>query len=149
MTAKAGAPEVYDQLKLLIGEWEAELPGFGRMKSTVRVISNGKAIEETIGTPDDNEVSVYTLNADKILLTHYCAMTADGHQVRLQTLSIKNAPSRLEFGFVSATNLHSKGAPHMRRVILTIIDADHYSSKWTKSENGKDTEFVLNFVRRL
>jgi hypothetical protein len=75
-------------------------------------------------------------------------MTADGHQVRLQTPPINDAPSRLEFGFVSATNLHSKGAPHMRRVIVTIIDPDHYTSKWTKSENGKDTEFVLNFVRR-
>ena len=70
-TSFAGAPEVYEQLKSLVGEWEAELPGFGKLTSSVRLVSNGKAIEEVIGTPKDNELSVYTLNADKILLTHY------------------------------------------------------------------------------
>jgi len=146
--AKAGATEVYEQLKSLAGEWETELPGFGKMISTVRLVSNGKAIEEIIGTPKDNELSVYTLNADKILLTHYCAMTADGHQIRLQTRRLGSAADRIEFGFASATNLHSKAAAHMRRVIMTITDRDHYSEKWTKTENGKDSEFDLNFVRR-
>ena len=36
----------------------------------------------------------------------------------------------------------------MRRVIMTISDRDHYSEKWTKTENGKETEFDLKFVRR-
>jgi hypothetical protein len=144
----AGAPEVYEQLKSLAGEWEAELPGFGKLTSSVRVVSNGKAIEEVIGTPNDNELSVYTLNADKILLTHYCAMTPDGHQVRLQTPRLGSAPDHLDFGFSSATNLHSRAAAHMRRVIMTISDRDHYSEKWTKTENGKETEFDLNFARR-
>ena len=79
-TSLAGAPETYEQLKLLAGEWEAELPGFGKLTSSVRVVSNGKAIEEIIGTPKDNELSIYTLNDDRILLMHYCAMTPDGHR---------------------------------------------------------------------
>jgi hypothetical protein len=145
--ALAGAPNVYTQLKSLAGEWEADLPGFGKLTSSVRLVSNGKAIEEVIGTPADNEVSLYTLDGDKILLTHYCAMTADGHQVRLQTPSLGAAPLALDFAFAGATNLHSKAAPHMRRVIMTIADHDHYSEKWTKTENGKDTVFELNFVR--
>jgi len=144
----AGASEVYEQLKSLAGEWEAELPGFGKLTSTVRVVSNGKAIEEIIGTPDDNELSVYTLNIDKLVLTHYCAMTPDGHQVRLQTPRLGSSADHLEFGLVSATNLHSKAAAHMRRVIMTISDHDHYSEKWTKTENGQETEFDLEFVRR-
>jgi hypothetical protein len=144
----AGAPEVYEQLKSLAGEWQAELPGFGTLTSSLRVVSNGKAIEETIGTPKDNELSVYTLNADRILLTHYCAMTPDGHQVRLQTPRLGSAPATLNFSFTGATNLHSQAAPHMRRVIMTIADGNHYSEKWTKSDNGKETVFDLKFVRR-
>jgi hypothetical protein len=66
----AGAPEVCEQLKSLAGEWEADLPGFGKL------------------------------------------------------------------------------APHMRSLTMTISDRDHYSEKWTKTENGKQTEFDLNFVRR-
>jgi hypothetical protein len=147
-TGFAQSAEAYAQLKSLAGEWEADLPGFGKMTSSVRLVSNGRAIQEIIGTPADNEVSIYTLNADKILLTHYCAMTPDGHQVRLQTPKLSSTLNRLEFSFVSATNLHNKAAPHMRRVVMLIADRDHYSEKWTKTENGKDTEFDLDFVRR-
>jgi len=39
-------------------------------------------------------------------------------------------------------------APHMRRVLLTIIDRDHFRERWTKTEAGKDTVFDLQFVRR-
>jgi len=147
-TSVAGASEVYEQLKSLSGDWEAELPGFGKLTSTVRVVSNGKAIEEIIGTPDNNELSIYTVNIDKLLLTHFCAMTPDGHQVRLQTPPLRPSANHIEFGFVNATNLHSKTAAHMRRVIMTISDRDHYSEKWTKTENGRETEFDLKFVRR-
>jgi len=144
----AGAPEAYQHLKALAGNWEAELPGFGKITSNVRVVSNGKAIEEVIGTPSDNEISVYTLNVDKILLTHYCAMTPDGHQVRLQTSRIGPEIGHLNFNFVSATNLHSAAAPHMRQVIMTVSDRDHYSEQWVKTENGKQTIFNLSFARR-
>lgn len=144
----AGAPEVYAQLKSLAGDWEADLPGFGTLTSSVRLASNGMAIEEVIGTPQDNEVSVYTLSDDRILLTHYCAMTSDGNRVRMQTPPLKASPARLDFGFLDATNLHGKAAAHMRRVVVTISDRDHYSERWTKTENGKDSEFELNFVRR-
>jgi len=146
-TSFAGAAEVYAELKSLAGEWAAELPGFGTITSSVRLVSNGKAIEEVIGTPKDNETSIYTLNDDRILLTHYCAMTPDGNQVRLQTARLGVVPQHLDFGFTGATNLHSKTAAHMRRVIMTISDRDHYSEKWTKIERGVDTEFELNFVR--
>jgi hypothetical protein len=118
------------------------------LTSNVRLASNGMAVEEVIGTPKDNELSVYTLNDGKLLLTHYCAMTPDGHQVRLQTSPLGGAAEHLDFAFAGATNLHSKSAPHMRRLTMTISDHDHYTEKWIKTENGKETEFDLNFVRR-
>jgi hypothetical protein len=55
---------------------------------------------------------------------------------------------RLAFRFRGASNLHRPGAPHMRRVIVTFIDNDHFTETWTKSQNGKDTVFDLQFVRR-
>ncbi len=144
----AGAADVFAQLKSLAGDWEADLPGFGKLTNTIRVVSNGKAIEETIGTPADNELSVYTLDNDRILLTHFCALTADGHQVRLLTARLSNVPDHLDFVFASAANLHSPAAPHMRRMVMTFADRDHFAEKWTKTELGKATAFDLNFVRR-
>jgi hypothetical protein len=118
------------------------------MTNTIRLVSNGKAIEETIGVPTDNEVSLYTRDGDRILMTHYCAMTPDGNQPRFETGPLTLGQTKLEFQFLSATNLHSEGAPHMRHVSLVLDARDRFSEKWTKTENGRDAVFDLNFVRR-
>jgi hypothetical protein len=145
----AGAQaDPFDQLKSLAGEWEADVPGFGKLTNSIHLVSNGKAVEETLGTPADNEVSVYTRDGNRILLTHFCALTPDGHQARLETGPLQGAQGKLTFVFLDARNLHGSAAPHMRLVLTAFIDRDHFSEKWTKSENGKDTVFDLNFVRR-
>jgi hypothetical protein len=140
--------DAFEYLKSLAGEWQAELPGFGRITSSIRLVSNGKAIEETIGTADNNEVSLYTRDGNRLLLTHFCALTADGHVVRLQSAPVQAVASPLEFGLVGTSNLHSETAPHMRRVVMTFRDHDHFEERWTKTENGADTVFDLRFVRR-
>lgn len=140
--------DAFEQLKVLAGEWQADLPGFGTITDSVRLVSNGRAIEETLGTPADNEISVYTRNGNHVLLTHFCALTPDGHVVRLETAPISGAFDSLDFVFRDATNLHALAAPHMRRVSLNIHDHDHFTEKWTRIEKGKDTVFDLNFVRR-
>jgi hypothetical protein len=137
----------FAQIQTLAGDWEADLPGYGKMQDTVRLISNGTAIEETIGTAADNEASVYTRDGDRILMTHYCAMTPDGHQVRLETGPLQRDPDRLEFVMVGSSNLHDTQAPHMRLMSMSLVDRDHFSERWTKTEAGKDTVFELNFTR--
>lgn len=145
--AESSSESAFDKLKSLAGEWQADLPGFGTMTNTIRLVSGGKAIEETIGTPAENETSLYTRRNGRTLLTHYCAMTPDGHQVRLEA-GPDGGRDSFVFAYVGATNLHSPAAPHMRRVELSIIDADHFTERWTKIEAGKDTVFDLEFSRR-
>ena len=147
-SSRADPADAFEQLKLLAGEWQADLPGYGKLTNTIRLISNGRAIEETIGTPQDNEVSVYMRDQDRVVLTHFCAMTPDGHQVRLETGHLSGPQAGLDFAFQGAINLHRPDAPHMRRVLVRFADADHFSEKWTKTEDGKDTVFDLEFVRR-
>ncbi len=144
----ASSEDAFARLKTLAGDWEADLPGYGKMQDSVRLISNGTAIEETIGTAADNEASIYTRDGDRVLMTHFCAMTPDGHQVRLESAVLHGAPDRLEFVLVGSTNLHARGAPHMRRMSMTLFDRDHFSERWTKTEAGKDTVFEMNFTRR-
>jgi hypothetical protein len=147
--AEPGPADVFEQLQSLVGQWEAELPGFGKIRNSIRLVSNGKAIEETIGTSADNEVSIYTRDGDRVSLTHFCALTPDGHVVRLATGHLKGTQDHLEFVFLAATNLHRSAAPHMRRVLTTFTDRDHFSEKWTKTEAGKDTVFELHFARQV
>jgi hypothetical protein len=147
--AQPAAPaDAFAQLQALSGEWEADLTGYGKMQNTVRLISKGTAIEETLGTAADNEASIYTRDGDRILMTHYCAMTLDGHQVRLETAALKPAADRFEFVLVGSTNLHDPKAPHMRLMSMTLVDRDHFSERWTKTEAGKDTVFEMIFTRR-
>ena len=136
-----------DRLRSLAGEWHADLPGFGTMTDLIRAVSNGKAIEEVLGTTSDNETSIYTRNGSKLLVTHFCALTTDGHIARLATAPLTGSPKQIAFTFVGATNLHSPTAPHMRQLVIEFTDADHFTEKWTKAESGKDTIFEMHFHR--
>ena len=138
----------FEQLKSLAGEWQADLPGYGQILDSIRLVSKGTAVEETLGTPSDNEVSLYTRNGKGLLLTHFCALTSDGHVARFETGAVPGLPSRLEFTLLSVSNLHDKGTPHMKRVLFTFVDREHFSEKWTKTEKGVDTVFDLSFSRR-
>jgi hypothetical protein len=147
-TAESTSQDPLDSLKSLAGDWEADLTGYGKVTSSIRVVSNGTALEETIGTPADNEVSLYTRDGRRLLLTHFCALTPGGHQARLETPDLISTKGNLEFAFKDATGLPDASAPHMRHVTVSIADHDHFTEKWTKTENGRDTVFEMHFVRR-
>jgi hypothetical protein len=147
-SAQAESPGPYEELAALAGEWEANLPGFGELRNSIRLVSNGAAVEETIGTPADNETSLYTREGGVVLLTHFCALTPGGHVARLAMQPRKGAHDPLEFVYVGSSNLPAPDSPHMRRVLITFSDHDHFTEQWTKVETAKDTVFELHFVRR-
>ena len=132
----------------LAGTWEADSPAGGKLTNTIALVSKGTAIEETIGTPEDNEVSLYTRDAGRIAMTHYCALTASGNQPRLETGVTVAGRDEFLFSFVSATNLATLGDAHMHRMVLRLKDSNRFTEVWTKREDGKDTVFALSFVRK-
>jgi hypothetical protein len=138
----------FEAMKALAGEWQAQLPGFGPINDSIRLVSKGTAVEETLGTPADNEVSLYTRDGERLLLTHFCALTADGHVARLAGAARPRGTNSVELTLVATSNLHDAAAPHMRRVLITFIDRDHFNEKWTKTEKGVDTVFDMSFSRR-
>jgi len=145
----AARSDAFEQMKSLAGEWQADLPGYGQILDSIRLVSKGTAVEETLGVPSDNEVSLYTRDGQRLLLTHFCALTPDGHVARLESSALERSPGQLELTLVSVSNLRARAAPHMRRVLITFIDHDHFSEQWTKTEKGVDTVFDLRFARRL
>jgi hypothetical protein len=142
------AVTAFDRLKALAGTWEADSPAGGKLTSTFVLVSKGTAIEETIGTPAENEVSLYTRVAGRIVMTHYCALTAEGNQPRLEAPVAAAGQREFIFSFVSADNLSNAADAHMHRMVLHLKDPTHLSEEWTKRENGKDAVFTLNFIRR-
>jgi len=142
------AADAFDRFKALAGTWEADSPAGGKLTNTIALVSKGTAIEETIGTPEDNEVSLYTRDGGRILMTHYCALTAGGNQARLVAPVTAAGQGEFVFSFVSATNLATQGDAHMRRMVLRLKDDSHFSEIRPEREKGKDTVFTLDFVRR-
>jgi hypothetical protein len=143
---QSAAVDAFDRLKALAGTWEADSPAGGKLTDTIVLVSKGTAIEETIGIPAENEVSLYARDAGKIVMTHYCALTASGNQPRLEAPVKAAGQDEFVFSFVSATNL-APGDTHMHRVVLRLKDAGHFSEDWTMREKGKDKVFTLDFVR--
>ena len=75
--AKPTALQQFESLKKLAGDW-VEVGKDGKptekVVSSIRVTSAGSAIEETLFPGGDHEmVTMYFLDGDRLLLTHYCA----------------------------------------------------------------------------
>jgi hypothetical protein len=53
----------------------------------------------------------------------------------------------IAFSFLDITNLSSPSAAHMRDLVLTFQDHNHFRAHWVYRENGKDTPSVFNYTR--
>jgi hypothetical protein len=127
------AQKSFGQLKTLAGSWLGTVttnpPSEVQGKSvhvTLRVTSMGNALMHEIkvqGRPDDPITMLY-LDADRLMLTHYCdagnrprmvgKMTPDGKSVEFEFLDISG---NMQY--------------HMHHAVFTMIDASHHSEDWT------------------
>lgn len=129
----SSASDPFEKMKTLVGEWQADLAGFGRITSSIRLVSKGMALEETLGTPADNEISLYTPSDSRVLLTHVCALTPDGHIVRAPDSPARGgsespqvpSPGLLESAHTRRTT-HAPGGRHLHRwrPLLRGMDED-------------------------
>jgi hypothetical protein len=51
--AQGDSSGAFDRLKALAGRWEADSPAGGKLANSIVLVSKGTAIEEAIGTPED------------------------------------------------------------------------------------------------
>jgi hypothetical protein len=138
---QAGGPKyessdaaAFARLKTLAGEWEADT-AMGKVHLNYEVIAGGTAlVERESGEKMPAMVTVYHLDGDRLLLTHYCMM---GNQPRMQARAFNPETGELEFQFLDATNLSGPGAGHMHNARLRFIDNDHLASQWDFYENGQ------------
>ena len=79
--------------------------------------------------------TVFHLDGDRLLLTHYCVAR---NQPRLVATSISEDGRRIEFAFLDGTNMPSRDVGHMNRAVFTIESVDRYRSRWTFSRGGQE-----------
>jgi hypothetical protein len=132
--ARPDAPAAFARLKALVGNWEAATDN-GKERLSYELTGGDTALVERMGggqTPP--MMTVYHLDGDRLILTHYCMA---GNQPRMQAQAFNAQTGELEFKFLDATNLASPGAGHMHNVNVRLIDNDHFDAAWQFYENGK------------
>jgi hypothetical protein len=109
------------------------------------LVSNGTALEEIFqSSEDDQMVTLYTADGNRLAMTHYCAA---GNQPRMETGVITGDTKEFDFSFTGITNLMSPNAGHMHHLVIQIADRDHFTEQWTWRENGKDRTTTIQFTR--
>jgi hypothetical protein len=129
----AAGPAAYARLKTLVGEWEADT-GMGKVHVSYELIAGGTSLVERESSDKMQAMlTVYYLDGDRLLLTHYCMA---GNQPRMQARAFNPETGEVEFQFLDATNL-TPGAGHMHNAKIRVAGNDHYSAEWEFYENGQ------------
>jgi hypothetical protein len=143
--SQANPASGFDRLKTLVGTWKAAAPQGGTLTNTIRLVSNGTALEETFQSKEDDQmVTLYTPDGNRLAMTHYCAA---GNQPRMETIAVTGEQKEFDFSFTGITNLLGPNAGHMRHLVIQIADPDHFTERWTWRENGKDRTTTFHFMR--
>jgi hypothetical protein len=142
----AGAPEaiVYDAasafefLKTLAGDWE-RASGDHEHGSTSRAVSfkvtaAGSSIVETYNAGQPSEmVSIYHMDGNQLLLTHYCALK----NAPIMKFEKSDKPGEIKFAFHGGTNFDPKVDAHVHQGALEVKDRNTVESNFVAFANGK------------
>ena len=136
----SGGPALFERLKSLAGEWESTSD---KSHITYELTGGGTALLERYSSEIHGTMhTVYHLDGDRLLLTHYCMA---GNQPRMVAGPLDAKTGEVEFKFLDATNLASPAAGHMHDVKMRLIDPNHFEARWRFFENGQP-KFAENFT---
>jgi hypothetical protein len=137
---KSEAQTSFDVMKTLAGDWEgpvttvpqaAEVEG-KLARFSLRVTSMGNALvhELSIAGRRDHPVTMFYLDGDRLLLTHYCDA---GNRPRMVS-KVSPDGKTVEFDFLDLSGGNQYG--HMHHAVFTVIDANHHTEDWTWMDPG-------------
>jgi hypothetical protein len=129
------AKAAFARLKTLAGEWKVDTGHGGPAKTIYRVTSAGSAVMETIMAGTDHEmVSVYHLDGDNLVMTHYCAV---GNQPRVKLDKSASTADKLVFAFDGGTNLDPAKDLHMHSGWINFLEGGKVEAEWEGYKDGK------------
>lgn len=140
--AQSAAQKSFDKLKALAGDWEGPVittPPQPEMSTdkpvhiTFRITSRGNAMVHEMqeaGTASDptrydHPVTMFYLDNDRLLLTHYCDA---GNRPRMAARTSADGKT-VDFDFLDVAGDLQYG--HMQHAVFTTIDANHHTEDWT------------------
>ena len=146
--AKSPAAEGFAKLKTLQGEWvdpDGIFGEKGKVAVTYRVTGAGNTVVETFPVGTANEmVTVYHLEGDKVVLTHYCTSNT---QPKMVSAGLQG--NTLAFEFAGGANINPATTSHMHSASFEFVSADEIKSTWVNWNGGKsDHSATFRVVRK-
>ena len=142
------AQSAFEKLKGLAGRWEGTAEDGSAVAASYRVTANRSAVVETILPGTEHEmVTMYHMDGDRLMLTHYCAV---GNQPRM-VLDPQEGSNALVFQFAGATNMKSDRDMHMHSARIRIVNSDLIEAEWDAWKDGKKSsteKFILKRISR-
>lgn len=139
--APSEAQKAFTEMKILAGTWQGRVtitpPMQGmadtNMEVSLRVTSRGNALVHEMKEPGkpvdptkyDNPVTMFYLDGDQLLLTHYCDA---GNRPRMTARPSPDGKT-VEFDFLDVSGSTKYG--HMQHAVFTVVDANHHIEDWT------------------
>jgi len=136
-TGPTPAQAAFARLKALSGTWQAtSTKGWTEAMTYQTIAAESAVVETSIGAhPDETMTTVFHMDGDRLLLTHYCVAK---NQPRLVATGFSDAGRTVTFAFLDATNLPSHDTGHMDKVVYKFADDDHFTTQWTWFEHGRE-----------
>lgn len=135
------AQKSFTEIKTLAGTWKGQVtidPAMHDMANTemevsLQVTSRGNALVHEMkeaGKPSDptkydHPVTMFYLDGDQLLLTHYCDA---GNRPRMVGRTSADGKT-VEFDFLDVSGNTQYG--HMQHAAFTVVDANHHIEDWT------------------
>jgi hypothetical protein len=136
---------IFTQMKSLVGDWEAVQDGVP-VKETYTVSANGSALmAETHPTNGPAMITMFTVDGDHLIATHYCAA---GNQPQMVTGLPQDLQKGVTFTLVRVTGMKTPDDWHNTGVTIKLDDPNHMTQRWTYLYKGKTGANGFHYTRK-
>jgi hypothetical protein len=148
----AQARAAFEEIKKMAGVWDEQSTKGWQGTRVMQVIAGGTAVLATTKIDphpgqDDSMATLYHMDGDRLMLTHYCVAK---NQPRLVATAISSDGKTITFTFLDGTNMKSRDVGHMDGAVITIESPDRHRARWSFYKDGKESwmEEIVN-IRRV
>jgi hypothetical protein len=144
------ANSAFEFLKTLSGSWErqggADDHHAGNSHDVIfKNTAAGSSVMETMFPGEDMEmISIYHMDGDTLLMTHYCAL----QNAPILKFEKSDKQGEIKFVFHGGTNFDPKVDAHVHEGVMRVKDANTIESSFVGYANGKPDQRPSGVLKR-